>query len=191
MVLFNYSRYVGGGQVSLINIADSVGGTPIGFISFVRKGYNKIELSAEEVLYTNITYKLGVRKFYNMFSIGIQPVGEKPVWGFGYGFGSQVGNRGIVASMDLKGTQIMEDVPNQNFNASFRLSTLLGIRIIKGLNFFLGPSINLHVSNLTDPETGEFLTRIAPQNLLLYEGVPGTNTQFQLWYGGTVGLRLF
>lgn len=189
--LFNYSRYVGGGQVGLINIADTVGGTPIGFISFVKKGYNKIEVYAEEVLYANISYKMGVKKFYNMFTIGIQPGREKPVWGFGYGIGSQVGQGRFVANMDLKGTQIMENVPEQNLNVSFRLSTTLGIRIVKGLTFFFGPSLNLHVSDLKDPETGEFITNIAPPDLLLFENIPGTNTQFQLWYGGKVGFRLF
>ena len=189
-MLFNYAKYVDGGQFSFINIADSVGGIPIGFISIVRKGYHKIEVSAEEVLYANFTYKMGVRRFYNMFTVGIQPGSEGPLWGFGYGIGGQIGTRRAVVSLDLKGTQIMEDVDEQAFNVSFRFSPLVGIRIVKRLSFFLGPALNLHVSDLKDPLTGEFITNVAPEKTLLWEDVPGTDTQFQLWWGGTFGLRI-
>ncbi len=189
-MFFNYAKNVDGGQFGFINIADSVGGIPIGFISIVRKGYHKLELSAEEVLYANFTYKMGVRRFYNMFTAGIQPGSDGPIWGFGYGIGGQIGTRRAVVSLDLKGTQIMENVDEQAFNVSFRFSPLAGIRIVKRLSFFLGPALNLHVSDLKDPLTGEFLSNIAPEKTLLWEDVPGTNTQFQLWWGGTFGLRI-
>jgi len=189
-MLFNYAKYVDGGQFSFINIADSVGGIPIGFISIVRKGYHKIEISAEEILYSNITYKIGVRRFYNIFTAGIQPGSDGPLWGFGYGFGGQIGTRRAVVSLDLKGTQIMENVDEQAFNVSFRFSPVVGIRIVKRLSVFFGPALNLHVSDLKDPETGEFLTNIAPEKTLLWEDIPGTQTKFQLWWGGTVGLRV-
>lgn len=84
----------------------------------------------------------------------------------------------------------MENVEEQAFNVSFRFSPLVGIRIVKRLSFFLGPAINLHVSDLKDPVTGEFLTNIAPEKTLLWEDVPGTDTKFQLWWGGTFGLRI-
>jgi hypothetical protein len=187
---FNYSRYVDGGQFSFINIADSVGGIPIGFISIVRKGYHKIEISSEEILYANFTYKLGVRRFYNMFTAGIQPGSDGPVWGFGYGIGGQIGMRRVVVNLDLKGTQIMENVEKQNFNVSFRFNPNVGIRIVKRLSFFLGPSLNLHVSDLKDLATGEFISNIAPEKTLLWEDVPGTNTKFQLWWGGAIGFRI-
>ena len=190
--LFNYAKYVRGGQISLINVADSVGGIPVGLISFVRKGYHKIELSGEEVLYANFTYKMGVRKFYNIFTAGIQPGGgPKPVWGVGYGFGSQIGQKKVTLNLDFKGTQIFEDVENQNFNVSFRFTPQLGYHITPKFAFFLGPALNLHVSDLRDPDTNEFLTRIAPGNLLIWEYIPGQNTLFQLWIGGTAGFRFF
>jgi hypothetical protein len=189
--LFNYSKYVDGGQFGFINIADSVGGIPVGFISIVRKGYHKIELSVEEVLYANFTYKLGVRRFYNIFTAGFQPGSDGPIWGFGYGIGGQIGTRRAVVSLDLKGTQIMENVDEQAFNMSFRFSPVVSIRIVRRLSFFIGPALNLHVSDLQDPVTGEFITNIAPEKILLWEDVPGTNTLFQLWWGGSFGLRIF
>lgn len=190
-VLFNYAKYVDGGQVSLFNIADSVGGVPVGLISFVRKGYHKLELSANEILYTNLTYKMGVRKFYNIFTGGVQPGSEGPIWGLGYGFGSQIGQRKVVFNMDLTGTQIMEQVEQQAFNVSFRLSTPLTFRLARGFSFFAGPALVLHVSDLKDPDTGEFITNLAPTKTLLWEGIPGSETLFQLWVGGTVGFRFF
>ena len=188
--LFNYARYVDGGQFGFLNIADSVGGIPVGFLSIVRKGYHKIELSTEEILFSNLTFKIGVRRFYNIFTAGVRPGSTGPVWGFGYGIGGQIGTRKAVVSLDLKGTQIMENVDEQAFNVSFRFSPVVGFRIVKRLSFFLGPAVNLHVSDLKDPETGEFLTNIAPEKTLIWEDVPGTDTKFQLWWGGTFGLRI-
>jgi hypothetical protein len=187
---FNYSKYVDGGQFGFINIADSVGGIPVGFISIVRKGYHKIEFSAEEVLYANFTYKIGVRRFYNIFTAGIQPGSDGPLWGFGYGIGGQIGTHRAVVSLDLKGTQIVENVDEQALNVSFRFSPVVGIRIVRRLSFFIGPALNMHVSDLQDPVTGEFITNIAPEKTLLWEDVPGTNTLFQLWWGGSFGLRI-
>ena len=189
--IFNYAKYVKGGQIGLFNVADSVGGTPIGLISFVRKGYRKIEITAEEVLYGNLTYKMGVRKFYNIFTVGIQQGGENPIWGVGYGFGGQIGQKKLILNLDLKGTQIFEDVENQAFNVSFRFTPQLGYHFSRKFAFFIGPALNLHVSDLKDPETNEFLTRIAPKDWILWEDVPGTNTLFQLWVGGTAGFRFF
>ncbi len=85
----------------------------------------------------------------------------------------------------------MEQADQQAFNVSFRLSTPLSFRLVRGFSFFVGPALVLHVSDLKDPDTGEFTTNIAPSQTLLWEGVPGTETLFQVWVGGTVGFRFF
>ena len=85
----------------------------------------------------------------------------------------------------------MEDVENQNFNVSFRFTPQIGFHLTRKMALTMGPSLNLHVSDLRDPNTGELLSRIAPTKLLLWEDTPGNNTHFQLWIGGTAGFRFF
>ena len=71
--LLNYAEKVKGVQVGLLNIADSVHGVPVGFLSFVAKGYHKIEISADEIFYTNLAFRTGVSQFYNIFTAGVKP----------------------------------------------------------------------------------------------------------------------
>ncbi|HEY5916071.1 MAG TPA: hypothetical protein VIU13_01655, partial [Chryseolinea sp.] len=61
----NYATNVHGVQVGFLNVADSVHGVPVGFMSFVTKGYHKIEISADEIFYTNLAFRTGVSQFYN------------------------------------------------------------------------------------------------------------------------------
>ncbi len=189
--IFNYSKKVDGGQLSLINVADTVGGIPVGFLSLVKKGYHKIELHSEEVLYGNLTFKLGVRRFYNILTLGFRParLSKQPVYGIGYGIGSQVGHKSVTLNFDLKGTWMIENLNFKNNNISYRLNSQLCFKITRGLGLFLGPSLNLHVSNWKDPETGNFLSNLAPENFLLFQAVPGKTTRYQFWAGASAGLR--
>ncbi|MCY7351974.1 MAG: hypothetical protein LH606_15130 [Cytophagaceae bacterium] len=70
----NYARTVTGGhQIGLFNYADSSATAPIGFLSFVRKnGYRRLEISGDEVLPANLTFRTGVRRFYNIFTAVLQ-----------------------------------------------------------------------------------------------------------------------
>jgi hypothetical protein len=91
--LFNHGKEVRGTQIGLINYADTLGGVPIGLISIVKKGYHKIELSADEVFYTNLAFRTGVKKFYSQLMAGLKPTQsieptDTSVWTFGYGLGT-------------------------------------------------------------------------------------------------------
>lgn len=88
---FNYGHKVYGTQIGFLNYADSLTGVPIGFLSIVKHGYHKLELSADEVFYSNIAFRSGVRTFYNIISAGYNPetqIGSDAVWTFGYGVGT-------------------------------------------------------------------------------------------------------
>lgn len=87
--VFNGAKTVYGSQFGLINIADDYKmGTPVGFLSIVRRGYHKIELSYNETSRFNVAIKTGTRHFYNQFMGGYTP-GEKWYnWSVGYGVGS-------------------------------------------------------------------------------------------------------
>ena len=59
-------------------------------MSFVNHGYHKLEVSADEIFYSNLAFRTGVQKFYNIILAGIKPentMNADNVWTFGYGIG--------------------------------------------------------------------------------------------------------
>lgn len=186
--IVNYGKEIKGSQIALFNISDTVSGLPIGFISFVRKGYQRIELSGNEVMLTNLTLKTGVHKFYNIFTAGLQPENSINTWGFGYGVGfeNSLGKK-ILQSVDLTANYMSEaDKPFGTFNLLNKMKINYAYRLGKWASVYLGPSINVHLSGWKDQDTGEFLTAIAPYTLSTT--IIG-DTQMQLWVGGQIGFR--
>ncbi|MCK5461838.1 MAG: hypothetical protein KAI95_02440, partial [Bacteroidales bacterium] len=103
---FNYAEQVRGAQLAgfinvggnvkgvqmagFLNVADSLDGIPIGLINVVVKnGYRKFEFSFSETQYANFSYRMGVRKFYNIYSFS-KPTGPGTRWLFGFGLGGEL-----------------------------------------------------------------------------------------------------
>ena len=79
--LFNYAKIARNGyQIGLINYAGENNALPIGLLSFVRKGgYKRLEFSTDEVNWLNLTFKTGVKHFYNILTLGYNfGFAEKP-----------------------------------------------------------------------------------------------------------------
>ena len=186
--IVNYGKEIKGSQLALFNISDTVSGLPIGFISFVRRGYRRVELSANEVLYANLSFKTGVHKLYNIFTAGLIPNDTITTWGFGYGFGFEKSNgKRFLHSYDFVANWISEqDKPFEILNLLNKLEINFAYRFGKRASVFLGPSINFHLSEWINDDTGEFQTNIAPYTI--YTTVFG-DTQMQIWVGGQFGFR--
>ena len=110
--LLNYATNVNGVQLGLINIADSVKGVQLGLFSFFMKGYHKIEISADEIFYTNLAFRTGAQQFYNIFTVGAKPDSfeeEQTQWTFGYGVGTSPRlTKWLSLNVDLTANQIVE-----------------------------------------------------------------------------------
>jgi hypothetical protein len=186
--IVNYGKRIEGVQIGLLNFSDTVSGAPIGFISFVRKGYRRVELSSNEVLYANLTLKTGVRKFYNIFTGGLVPNDTIQTWAFGYGFGfeNSIGKK-FLHSYDVTANWMNEkDMSFGTFNMLTKLRINFAYLLGKRASVFLGPTINVHLSEWINADTGEFLTNIAPYTI--NTTVIG-DTQMQIWVGGQFGFR--
>jgi len=88
--IYNKADYVRQFQIGLINVCDSIGGTPIGLMSFVKGGennYNRFEVSSSEMMHVNFGMKFGVKSFYNMMHAGMRFKNGVQGWGLGYGVG--------------------------------------------------------------------------------------------------------
>lgn len=81
-----------GWQIGLFNYADSSRSLKqIGLVNFVRRGgYKNMELSTNEMLFTDFTLRSGTPYFYTLARIGIKYYPERPFWHYGYGVGVRI-----------------------------------------------------------------------------------------------------
>ncbi len=194
----NVARNVRSGhQVGIVNYADSSATVPFGYFSFVRKnGYRRFELSTNELQYGNVTFKTGVRKFYNIFTIGTSALlPNKPLGSIGYGLGtarylgrrSRGDARKWMLNLDFVASRVA--LERRFLKAPHAIHTRLSLdlerKIGPRLSVTVGPSLNLFFS---------------PYQNLITEGSGLSNplqTTFQStgegsihgWVGFNLGLR--
>lgn len=176
-------------QIALLNYADTSSGVSIGLISFVRKGYNKPLISANEVLNLNFNFHMGTEKFYNIFSIGYQPAKEL-IWGLGYGFGHKL-NFNNWANLNIELT-----VKTLNYNTLWNkewfiysnLAFIWDFRIKDKVSLYFGPTVNFYLWDKTkNIETLEYLS--STYNYPIYTN-ESSNLLSKSWIGFTFGVSL-
>lgn len=188
--LINYARKVKGAQIGFINVADSVKGVQVGFLSFALKGYHTIEVSADEVFYTNLAFRTGTRKFYNILAAGMKPGTadqEETLWSFGYGIGTLPRiNRWLSLNVDLTANQIVKgkieavNMLNKLYiGADFRLNKLMAITA--------GATLNAHVTEANYEFYPEIFGDYKPD--IFYEHTTREDVTVQWWWGAKIGLR--
>ncbi|MDD2965147.1 MAG: hypothetical protein PHQ65_14515 [Bacteroidales bacterium] len=186
----NVARDVQGLQLGVINVSKSVkSGAAIGFLSIVKDGYRAFEVSSNESFYGMVSFKTGIRQFYNILSVGASVRNDKVNWGWGYGFGTliTVSEKSDLA-LEAMSFHVNEDEWfTDRLNLLNRLQATFSWRVGNHLNLFGGPSFNVMVSKATD-KTGKALTpAIVPWTV--YDRVH-RDTRVQMYPGFSVGVRL-
>lgn len=186
--LINIAGKVKGSQLGFLNISDSISGIPIGFLSFVKKGYHKAELACDENLLATLSFRTGVDKFHNILIGGIQLSAGKPLWTIGYGLGSaiQLGRKWYL-DLDLTSQQLF--LSNSDVTYNMLTKSFIGIEYRFGKNFSIaaGPSVNWYSSEsniANDPVWGRMKQR--PLSTSVDNGFAN-----QLWIGGKLAIRFF
>jgi len=185
--LINAAKTMKGLQVGVLNLSDTSSGYAIGLVNFVWKGgYRAIEVGTGQNFYGNFTYKMGIRKFYNVYNVDI----DQKVWSFGLGFGScfRLSNH-FTMSLDASSNTVNET--NKLWENKLillnRLSLSLDYRPFSHFVLFAAPTYNVYISpskssidySATSDIAGHFFYNSAT-----------TNTQTQMWFGWKVGVRI-
>lgn len=191
--LFNYARNVKGFQFGLVNVADSLSGVPIGLISVVKKGYHKLEISADEIFYTNLAFRTGVRKFYNILHVGFKPSSlllAETVWSFGYGVGTA---RKVTPWLDLNLDLSADHVNKDGFtnSLSLRNKAYVGFdaRLARQFSIAIGVTLNGYVTSKSFTQYPQLFTDFHPS--IFSDKNLGDNNNLKMWWGARVGLRFF
>lgn len=191
--VLNYATKMKGAQVGLINLADSLRGVPVGFLSFVNKGgYHKIEISADEMFYTNFSFRTGVHKFYNIFSAGIRPGKYKnekeTLWTFGYGVGvAPKLSRRLYLNFDLTSNQVIKGGTIEKVNLLNKLFLGVEFQAARKISLVAGTTLNGQVTHADYSEYPDLFTEFKPD--IIYDRTYSNNLNLKMWWGGKIGLR--
>ncbi len=185
----NTARVVTGTQLGFINYCDSTKGVPIGFLSIVKSGLHQLELSADEVFYTNASFRTGVNSFYNVIYYGIQPTGTN-FWNIGYGIGTSF-KLASKSRMDI--TLSSHHVSSGGFYfATSELNKLyigMEYKLAKKMSLAFGPTFNLYITDALVPQYSDSYHSLAPYTQ--YERTTRNDFNLKGWVGGKLALRFF
>lgn len=192
-VLFNHGKEVRGTQIGLINYADTLGGVPIGLISIVKKGYHKIELSADEVFYTNLAFRTGVKKFYSQLMVGFKPTQsieptDTSVWTFGYGLGTSPRlNRWLSLDIDLLSQHVNKGSFTDELSSLNKLYVGLDFQLAKKFSLATGITLNGYLTRPSYTDYPQLFTDFKPN--VFYDENVGSDLNLKMWLGAKVALR--
>lgn len=190
--LFNFAKKVKNGvQIGIFNYVDSAEtAIPIGIFNYINKGgYHPIELSINEMAFTNITFKTGVKKIYTMLTVGMQPQQvAKRLWHFGYGIGSYWAlGKTTAVSLDLTVHHLSQDSFSQYLNLLNRASISFEKRW-KWWSIAAGPAWNIFITDISSPNYQPIFDDF-PQ-LGFYQNEQATSgLRMRSWIGGQLALR--
>lgn len=193
--IINRADTVRGSQIGIINIADSVTGIPIGLINFVKNGYRSFDVSASEGFHTAFSYNIGVNKFYQIISAGVQ-MSDKMRWGFGVGLGTRfpiTQNKKTHAGFELMAYHINEEKWTNKLNMLNQLKFKVHHQISRQVGIFIAPTLNVTISQIYNAETNMYGTNFAPYSFIEDTSTPSnsfnnTTTNTKVWAGGFIGI---
>jgi hypothetical protein len=184
--LLNYAKNMKGVQIGLVNLADSSSGYSIGLLNFVKHGYHKVSLSANELMSANISLKTGNANLYTMFIGGRNYSDTAKIESFGLGFGHDfIFNKTFSVAAEVSSQHL--HLGNWDYANILNKGQLnLQIRLFKGFSIYGGPVYNLYVSKAPagSSATG-YKQEIVPDRHTSYG--PGARS----WLGWNAGVTLF
>lgn len=194
--VFNYARNLRGMQIGFVNVADTLSGVPLGFISYVKRGYHKLEFSADEIFYTNVAFRTGTYKFYNIFTFGIKPenyAGEedrRTEWTIGYGFGiaPRLFNW-LHLNVDLTSNQLSKGEFTPVINLLNKAYLGLEFQPFDQIGIALGVTLNGYLTKQSYNGYYDIFTNYRPE--IIKEHSYNNNTHLVMWWGYKAAIRFF
>ncbi len=189
----NVARKVKGVQLAaFLNVCDSIDGIPLALISVVKQnGYRKLSFSVSEVQYANLSYKMGVKSLYNIYSFG-KPFGPASRWMFGGGLGGEIDlTEKMVLNIEATVQQELwianPSTPYfmyiDRLNLYNTLKVLFGWRVDDKVDLHVGPTFNVSVAH-SNPDFGVLeWNQIPPYSFYNHTNTNYEQTNVQMWVG--------
>ncbi|GET34904.1 hypothetical protein PbJCM13498_37670 [Prolixibacter bellariivorans] len=174
-----------GFQLGVVNIGQTASDSiiPLGLLNIFKDGYYAFELSTDEKLFSQISYKMGVEKLYTIFQFGVSFRNNTQFYSAGSGLGSifDITPKNKI-NLELITTQFFEndfkyipDFLNQaNLDYQYNLTKHIALKI--------GPTFNCYIEK-NNKKTNDAI-RI-PYSIIEAKGRYHTTS---LWIGANAGV---
>lgn len=189
----NVAGKVKGVQLAgFLNVCDSIDGVPLALISVVKQnGYRKLSFNVSEVQYANLSYKMGVKQLYNIYSFG-KPFGPGSRWMFGGGFGGEI-DLSNKMRLNIEGTMHQElwiahpaspyFLYIDRLNLYNSLKILFGWSVDEKVDLHVGPTFNVSVAH-SNPSFGVMeWNPIPPYSFYNHTSTNYEQTNVRMWVG--------
>lgn len=183
----NYTK-IGGTQIGIVNIADSLTGVPIGIFNFIRKGYNNIEVSYDEQQFLNLEIRSGVNALYSRLLVSSNILQSKETeWSYGYGMGSAPAlAKKLHLNIDLSAQHFLKSNHNPEMDMLGKLGVGLEYRITPWISIF-----GMATANASYREINADYTPYLREQHYYESQVFDNGYQLNQWIGYKFGLRFF
>jgi hypothetical protein len=189
--LINRASFFKGVQLGVFNFSDSCQGIPIGVMSFVRKnGYYKLELSADEIFYTNLAFRSGMPKFYTSITAGIRPDNfTAPLWSYGFGIGTKFGKQSNFSyDLELSSQHVSKEFFSDYVSDLHKLYVGIDRKISSQTSVAVGLTYNFFITDTDDRHYNEKLSGIMPYKLT-NNTYSRNGINIKTWIGGKIAIR--
>jgi hypothetical protein len=189
--LANFAGKITGLQLAPFNFADSATGVPIGLFSFVKKGYHKIEVSADETFPLNLAFRTGTKKFHTFLTAGTSSLNmDKFLWNVGYGLGTSFGNQSkLLFDIDFSSSEVFYGNNVTGNYHWYKIYMGLDKKISRKMSIIAGVSYNALLSDSFQDDYDELNSRMPFYHLTNYNFPNGHN--LKTWIGAKIGIRFF
>jgi hypothetical protein len=187
--LLNIASEAKGIQLALVNFADTCSGLPVGFLSVVKRGYHKLEISTNDMLFSTFAFRTGVKYFHNIFIIGVRnDNAQVPLWNYGYGLGTSIGKGKMLFDFDVFGNQYISG-DNFTFN-NFSSTLYLGadIHIYKSMSIAAGFTYNYLYTNTKDADYENIFSKLSTHYI---NQTTRGSVNLKQWLGWRIAIRFF
>ncbi len=185
--IFNRTGKLRGVQFGIVNVTDTIEkGVSIALVNIVKKGfYNEWALSFSDYLNVGLSYKMGIQKFYTIYTIGANFL-EDNLWVAGIGFGNRTS---LSSRLDFQ-PEIMSYsyFPNDFRNVQSTWATHLKLGFVYKLNEKIGIVVAPSIYQLSSDIDNTSPYKVSPiSSFYSYEE---DNSKTSVGIGISVGLIL-
>lgn len=139
----------GGVQVGLVNVSRDAD-FALGLVNIVRDGRTQLEFLGNDGGFIFGAVKHGGRHFHSVYSLGMNPFEEDPIFAAGLGFGVRATpSERVHLDFDAVGHVLVDrhtDDGNGNVESMTSGRILVGIRLVRGLSLVAGASYDVLVT---------------------------------------------
>lgn len=182
----NIAETVKGFQLGVVNISEEMDGEALGVITITKNGQFHINAWADEVAPINLGFKLGTKRIYNLYGLGIKSSGDSTYIIFNGGLGWTLPLNQFFLDFEVIGGPIRRRFSFRNWENTrlSRLRVIGGWQVIPKLAITAGPTINVYYSKERDGADLPFY------DATIYSTRSG-DWWVRIWPGFAVGIQIF